>query len=65
MTGVITVHALLVAALAVGPWRSAGHSRSLRWVEPQLIASAAVVDDQVIRLWRTLRDRQLGVSSLV
>lgn len=42
MLGVMTAHGLLVAALAVGVWRSAGQRRSLRWVGPMLIATAVV-----------------------
>jgi hypothetical protein len=42
MLAVMTVYGLLVAALAVGIWRSAGRSRSLRWVGPLLIAAGAV-----------------------
>jgi hypothetical protein len=42
MLGVMTVYGLLGAALAVGIWRSAGRSRSLRWVGPLLITAAAV-----------------------
>lgn len=42
MLGVMTVYGLLTAALGVGIWRSAGRSRSLRWVGPLLIAAAGV-----------------------
>jgi hypothetical membrane protein len=42
MLGVMTVHGLLVAAFGVGIWRSAGRSRSLRWVGPLLIVSSIV-----------------------
>lgn len=42
MLGVMTAHGVLGAAFAVGIWRSAGRSRSLRWVGPLLIAAGAV-----------------------
>ena len=42
MIAVMTAHGLLLAALGVGTWRSAGGSRSLRWVGPLLVASAGV-----------------------
>jgi hypothetical protein len=42
MLGFMTAHGLLGAALAVGIWRSAGQSRSLRWVGPLLIAAGAI-----------------------
>jgi hypothetical membrane protein len=42
MLAAMTAHGLLLAAFAVGLWRSAGRSRSLRWVGPLLIASSIV-----------------------
>jgi hypothetical membrane protein len=42
MLAAMTAHGLLVAAFGVGIWRSAGRSRSLRWVGPLLIASSIV-----------------------
>lgn len=42
MLAAMTAHGLLLIAFAVGIWRSAGHNRSLRWVEPLLIASSIV-----------------------
>lgn len=42
MLAVMTAHGLLGAALAVGIWRSAGRSGSLRWVGPLLILAGAV-----------------------
>jgi hypothetical protein len=42
MLAAMTAHGLLVAAFGVGIWRSAGRSRSLRWVGPFLIASSIV-----------------------
>lgn len=42
MLAAMTAHGLLLAAFAVGIWRSAGRSRSLRWVGPLLIASSIV-----------------------
>ena len=42
MPAAMTAHGLLVAAFGVGIWRSAGRSRSLRWVGPLLIASSIV-----------------------
>ena len=42
MLAAMTAYGLLVAAFGVGIWRSAGRSRSLRWVGPLLIASSIV-----------------------
>jgi hypothetical protein len=42
MVGVMTLHGLLGAGLALGIWRSAGRSRSLGWVGPLLVAAGAV-----------------------
>lgn len=42
MLAAMTAHGLLVAASGLGIWRSAGRSRSLRWVGPLLIASSIV-----------------------
>jgi hypothetical protein len=42
MLAAMTAHGLLVAAFGVGIWRSAGRSRSLRWVGPLLIGSSIV-----------------------
>ena len=42
MLAAMTAHGLLVATFGVGIWRSAGRSRSLRWVGPLLIASSIV-----------------------
>ena len=42
MLAAMTANGLLLIAFAVGIWRSAGRSRSLRWVGPPLIASSIV-----------------------
>jgi hypothetical membrane protein len=42
MLGVMTLHGLLGAGLALGIWRSAGGSRSLRPVGPLLVTAGAV-----------------------
>jgi hypothetical protein len=42
MVGAMTLHGLLGAGLALGIWRSASRSRSLRWVGPLLVVAGAV-----------------------
>ena len=42
MVAIITVHNLLLAAFAVGVWRSAGQKGSLRWVGALLLAAGAI-----------------------
>jgi hypothetical protein len=42
MVAVMTVHGLLVAALALGIWRAAGTNRSLRWAGMVLLATGVV-----------------------